>query len=379
MSEMEKVMGALDKIQTQMSDFEKSKAAEIKVAQDGVESVKATVDGVRKQVQEMAEVVKAVNKMPQGDRELCREFGKLVVKSASEGTNADGGYLVADEISTKIKSVQNQYGLVRQIFGAEIVPMASDVLKLPVDTYEETSGNVPVPAATSENAQISESNVAQLDQVTLTAAKYGTLSHISNELLDDAFVDYLGAYLMPKLARQAAKIEDGIVFTAATYGLLKSTSIPSLVMDSGDTAFSDVTADYLSQMQDEVVDDALMDGGYILHRSNLGTLKRLKGTDGQYIWGPASASEPATLHGYPVLRGGIFPARSASAVSTGFVLFGDVRKACVVGERLQRRIVASKEFRFDYDQTSIRMTFRFAYSTNSNIGRALCRLVTAAA
>ena len=46
---------------------------------------------------------------------------------------------------------------------------------------------------------------------------------------------------------------------------------------------------------------------------------------------------------------------------------------------LQRRIVASKDFRFDYDQTAIRMTFRFAYSTNANIGRALCRLVTAAA
>lgn len=375
----------LDEVDSNLKDFEKSTKAEVAAAKNGVEELKTSLNETRKQLQELAEIAK--RGIPSDKKEFFHEFGATILKSyrpdgkkaASAGTDSTGGYLVEDSFVHEIRSAQNQYGLVRQVMGGSIVPMASDVVKIPVDTYEDTSGNVPVPAAVSENTQITESDDADLSQVTLTASKYATLNYVSNELLQDAFVPFLGAYLFPKIAKQKSKKEDGIVFTAASTGLFNSSNIRSYTLDSGATGFTNLTGDDLILATDEVVDDALNDGKYIMHRSLISHIRTLKGSDGQHLWTPLAAGEPASINGYPYMRGAICPARSASAVSTGFVLFGDPSLACVVGERGQMRLDSSPDFKFDYDQVAIRLIFRFAFATNENIGRALVRIKTAAA
>lgn len=377
---IDKLMSALDKANDSIEDLKKSHAAELEAQKTGTQKLEADLAEQQKELQRFAMMAKRGFECS-AERDLYAGFGKQIVdsargKAASEGTDADGGYLVADEYSTKIKSAQNQYGLVRRVYGADIYPMASDVLKVPVDTYEETSGNTPVPAATSENAAISESDDAQLGQVTLTAQKYATLNPISNELIDDAFVDYIGAYLMPKLARQASKIEDQVVFTTATTGLLNSSNVEAVTMS--ETAFSDINFEYLLDMQDAVVDDALVDGQYIMHRSIVNLLRKQKGND-NYYWAPAAAGEPPMMVGYGYEKGSIFPAASASAVNTGFALFGDVKLGSVFGERLTRSIKVSEHYGFNTDQQYVRMTFRIALGTNSNIGKAIAVLKTAAA
>lgn len=378
MSDENKVLDAIQKASEKLDSFEKSNGAAIKAANEGVAKVQADLDAFRKQHQELAETVKLVKTMPTGEREICRELGKIIVKAASEGTDSAGGYTVNDELRTNILSVQNQYGVIRQIFGSNIVPMASDVTKIPVDTFEE-SGTVPVPAAVSENAQISASDDADLDQVTLTAAKKATLNYISNELVQDSFVDFIGAYLLPKIARQASKLEDQIVLTTASTGLLNTSNVQIVNMGAGNTSFADLDYDMLLDLEDAVVDDALQDGMFLGNRTVWNLLRKLKGTDGQYIAAPASAGEPMTVRGYPFMRSSVMPAKTASAVSTGFLIFGDITKGCVVGERGERKISVSDDFRFDYDQKAVRMTFRFAFATNSNIGRAISVLKTAAA
>lgn len=384
MSEQDKLLTRLDEIDSGIKEYQKTSKAEIDVAKNGVEEVKKHMDAQAKQIQDIALLVK--NGISKGERELSSEMGALIIKAfrepvkraASEGTDGAGGYLVNDDLRTNILSVQNQYGLARKVFAGAIYPMASDVTKVPVDTFEE-SGTVPVPEATSENAAISESDDADLSQVSLTAQKYATLNYISQELLDDSFVSYVGAYLTPKLARQAAKIEDGVVFTAASTGLMNTTNVQSVSLESGDTSFADVTFDKLMDMQDAVVDDALASGFYLAHRSIINKLRKLKGSDGQYIWTPAAGNEPAMILGYGYDKGTILPSMGDSAAAKGFILFGDPKLGAVFGERLQRRISASEHFRFNYDQVAVRMTFRIALGTNANIGRALCVLKTAAA
>ncbi|NCC35293.1 MAG: phage major capsid protein, partial [Chloroflexia bacterium] len=167
-------------------------------------------------------------------------------------------------------------------------------------------------------------------------------------------------------------------FTTATTGIFNSTNMQRLVMTGGATAFTDVTVDDLINMEDEVYNSALMNGMYLGHRSIINIIKKLKGTDGQYLWAPAQGPEPSTINGYPVMKGEILPARSNSAISTGFVAFGDPTMAAIVGERIGRTISTSDQYRFNYDQVAIRMTERFAFATNSNLGKALCVLVTAA-
>jgi len=376
MSDENKLLSRLDVIESGLNDFTKSHKAELKASAEGVEKVKADIADIRKQNQEIAELVKSG--ISHADKPVVRMLGEAVLKAASEGTDGSGGYLVNDDLQTAIKSAQNQYGLVRQLFGAAIVPMQADVTKFPVDTFEDTDANAPIPTATSENAQISESNTAQLSQVTLTANKYATLNYISNELVDDSFVDYIGAYLLPKIARKAGKIEDTIVFTTASTGLLATSNVQVVNMVAGQTSFNNLSTDHFQDLEDAVVDDALMEGRYILHRSCLGLVRKLKGNDGHPIWTPFAGGDAPTINGYGYSVASIFPSKSASAVSTGFVLFGDITKGCVVGERMERKISVSDDFKFDYDQKAVRMTFRFAYATNANIGRAISVLKTAA-
>ena len=377
MSEENKILDAIQKSSDKLNDFIKSSGAEVKAAKDGVETVKADVAAIRKQHQELAELVKAG--VPKKDREICGELGKIIVKAASGGTDATGGYTVNDELTTFIKSVQNQYGVVRRLFGSSIYPMQSDVTKVPVDTFEDTTANAPVPTATNENAQISASNDAQLDQLTLTASKYATLNYISNELVDDSFVDFIGAYLLPKIGRKAARIEDQIVLSTASTGLFNTSNVQVVNMKAGETSFNNLNFDHLLDLEDAVVDDALENGMYLGHRTILNVLRKIKGNDGQYLYAPAVAGEAATIRGYGFERAQVAPAISSSAVSTGFLLFGDITKGCMVGERNERRIAVSDDFKFDYDQKAVRMTFRFAFATNANIGRAISVLKTAAA
>jgi HK97 family phage major capsid protein len=385
MSDESKLLARLDEIDGGIKDYQKSVKADIDVAKHGVDEVKKNMEAQQKQIQDMAVLIK--NGIPRGEREMAGEMGALILrayrghgvqKAASEGSDGAGGYLVNDDLRTNILSVQDQYGLARKVFAGAIVPMASDVTKIPVDTFEE-SGTVPVPEATSENAAISASDDADLSQVSLTAQKYATLNYVSNELIDDSFVNFLGAYLTPKLARQAAKIEDTVVFTTATTGLMNSANIQSVSMDAGETSFADVTFDNLLDMQDAVVDDALASGMYFAHRSVINKLRKVKGSDGQYIWTPAAGNEPAMILGYGYEKGTILPTMAQTAAAKGFILFGDPKLGAVFGERMQRKISASPEFRFNYDQVAIRMTFRIALGTNANIGRALCVLKTAAA
>ena len=382
--ELNKVLSTLDAVDVRLKDFEKSSKAEIAAATKGVETVQNELANTRKQLQEIAEIAKK-GRVRGEQGEVFRDLGETIVKSyaargqkaASGGTDASGGYLVNDDLRTNILSAQNQYGVVRRLMAGQIVPMASDVTKIAVDTFEDTSGNVPVPGAVSENAQISASNDAQLSQVTLTASKYATLNYVSNELMQDAFVDFLGAYLFPKIARQKAKKEDQIVFTTASTGLLASSNIQQYQLGSGQTSFSDLTGDDLRLACDSVVSDALANGRFIMHRSMGSFVRTLKGSDGQYLWAPLASGDPATIDGYPYEYAEVFPARTASAANTGFALFGDLRLGVVVGERGDYRMDVSNDFRFDYDQVAVRMVFRFAMNTNANIGRALVCIKTA--
>lgn len=382
----EKLMSQLDSVESKLNDYVKSGAAAHKAAAEGVEKLQSEILEMRKQNQEIAQMASKISASSKGEREVFSTFGKGIVdgfrnKAASTTTTA-GGYLVDDESDHTIRSVQNTYGLVRRIWGDQIIPMVTDTLTVPTDTFEVSgvsgTGNVPTPASTSENSAITESADAVLGQITLTCTKYATLNYISNELLQDSFVSFIGAYLIPKIARQMSKIEDTVVFTTATTGLFNSSNMQRLVMDGGNTAFVDMTVDDLINMEDEVASDALMDAMYLGHRSVINIVKKLKGTDGQYIWNPAAGPEPATINGYSVMKGDILPARSATAISTGFIAFGDPAKAAVVGERMGRSIKVSEEYRFNYDQAAIRMTERFAYNSDANIGNALCVLVTAA-
>lgn len=385
MADIEKLATTLDSINDRIKEFERSAKAAEKANED-IDSLKADLAQQKAQLQEVFEASKRIPTMPKSEREEARMIGETVVKcrkgvlkQQSEGTDADGGYLVADEFATAIRSTQNSYGAVRKIWGNQIIPMASDVLKVPVRTYGDTTGNQPEMQTISENAQIS-SDTGKVGQISLTASKYGTLVYVSRELVADAFVDYVGAYLRDQIAMEAAKKEDDLVFNTASTGLLSSTNIQTVTLDGGLVQFQDLTIEALRECQDAVTDEAWEMGGYFCHRSIRTMLRNLRANadeKGPFLWGDASAGVPPSLDGFDLQFVSKMPARAASAANTGFLLFGDLPKAMLVGQRGGAELATSADFRFDYDQIAVRYLFRFAYGTDANLGRAACKLKTA--
>lgn len=386
--QVDKVLAGLDKIEARMNDYEKSREAAEKAAKEGDAVVAAEIAEVRKQNQELAALVR--RGIPSTEKDMHVEMsktmaaavkdavaGRSVSKAATEGTAADGGYTVAPEYQTAIKTAQNQYGVARRL--VEFVPMASNQAYIATDTFEETSGNVPEPSQVSEAAQISESAAAKVNQVSVTAYKQACLTYVSRELADDSFVSggYLSGFLLPKLARRKAKREDTIVIVN---GIIGSNNVLSLTLDAGKTSFEDLHFDDIRAATDKIVDDAMADGQVICHRTIESILCTLKDSEKRYIWKDApSMREQGSIWGMPVNRASVMKARSQSASATGFMIVGDPRLGCVVGERLGMSLETSKDFKFDYDLIAVKLVWRMGYGDNSDIGRAVCVIKTASA
>ncbi len=93
----------------------------------------------------------------------------------------------------------------------------------------------------------------------------------------------------------------------------------------------DMDAEDILAMIDKTPSDALGNGKLYLHRTLNSLLRKLKTTDGIYVWQPPTQSGPATAWGYPIVNPEAFPTTSDDAEDTPFALFGDLRKACLFG------------------------------------------------
>jgi HK97 family phage major capsid protein len=160
---------------------------------------------------------------------------------------------------------------------------------------------------------------------------------MTRELLEDEEID-LFAFVGERVAQGFAKAEDLAFFIgdgSGTYGsftgVLKHASANIVTMASTKVAFSQMTADDLLDMQDATPTEALANGKYYMHRSILSIVRKLKGSDGQYIYQAPGEGLPATIWGKPVVIVEAMIASSASAVSTKFVIFADLKKATILG------------------------------------------------
>jgi HK97 family phage major capsid protein len=383
MIDHDKLLGRLDVIDGKINDFTASRTAELMEIKEGTEKVVADLDAQRKQLQEIAEVTKRIPEMPKGVVEEKAALAQFIVHSwskpddfvaeqraLSEGTDAAGGFLVADEQVKTIRQAQENYGVVRRLWTP--YPMQSDVTQVPVDEYlTDDAWTVSVYA---ENAQIAATD-AEIRNLTLTAEKIATLTYISSELLQDSFVDVIGTWLTEKLARKAAHREDSYVFSDTTYGLEVVTGLQTTTIAS--TAYTGVTGNELIQAEDDVVSDALNGAKFLAHRSVLNIVRTLKDGNSAYVWGASLvAGSPPTINGYGVERVEVMPKRSASTDDDVFAYFGDMNMGYIFGERGGERLDASRDFRFDYDQTALRWIERIAGNSNAQIGKAITKITT---
>lgn len=306
------------------------------------------------------------------------EFAKAVftkdsvtIKAMTEGTDSAGGYLVPDEIVPTLARVIENYGIIRR--NATVLPMSRQNLNI-----ASLASGVTV-YWPGEGSAITESQPT-LGNVGLVAKKLAALIPVSGELMEDSSLA-MANLLATLVGESMAAEEDRVGFAGQVAGgdpfdgILYKTGVTSVVMGSGDTAFSNVDADDLSDLIAAVTSGAAAGAKFYMHRTIFNLVRKLKDSQGSYIYVPPAGTQPGTLWGYPYELVEQMPALSASGASKPFIAFGNLRNL-YLGDRKRMSMDTSIHFKFNMDLTYLRFIERIAIDVA--VPSAFSILVTAA-
>ncbi|MCX8156701.1 MAG: phage major capsid protein [Verrucomicrobiae bacterium] len=294
--------------------------------------------------------------LPSSPREnlagLCREVLGAEYKAALTATDIP----LPTQFSGEIVELVAQYGAARR-YGT-VFPLGAGVVKLPRLKTDPVFGLIAMSAGVPEKSP-------QLELVTLSASKWGGLIRLPAEIEADSVVA-MGQFLARYAARQLARIEDVVFFTAdgtGTYdglqGLTKSTLTNGMVsqMAATKTRYSDSTLGNWRALR--AVPDAAVLGGaaYYCHPSFEQHLAGFN-TSGDRPYN-AHAAQGATLDGFPVRWVDTLPPYSTAAnAAKVFALFGDLSYQ-YLAVRGGVNIAASVEAAFSTDEILVRALERF--------------------
>lgn len=271
------------------------------------------------------------------DRHLC---GKVLVHNVlSEGTDADGGYLVPEDFERDIVTALEEENVIRSL--AKVITTQHE-RKIPVATGHSTA------QWTAENAAYTESNPT-FGQKQIDAFKLTDLCRVSVELLQDSAFD-IEDYLMKEFAR-AFGIAEEQAFCVGT-GVNQPTGIFTANGGQvGVTAASStaITADELISLVYSLKAPYRRNAKFLLNDATISIIRKLKDNNGAYLWQPSvQAGQPDRLLGYEIYTSPYVPTVAAGALA---IAFGDFKNYWI-GDRAGRTVQRLNEL----------------YATNGQIG-----------
>jgi HK97 family phage major capsid protein len=208
---------------------------------------------------------------------------------------------------------------------------------------------------TSELAAIGSADPT-FGRMQLNAYKYGQLVRLSRELLEDTGVDIEG-FLARDFGRALGRVTN-VQYTVGT-----GSSAPQGVMTAVGTATTGATGgtgvpsfDNLIDVLYSVNSDYRSNGAvWMMRDSTAGYIRKLKDTDGQYLWQPSTqVGQPDRLLGFPVIENPAVAATGTGVLSIAFGDFSSFYVRMVGGVRVEQ----STERYFDTDEVAWKAVMR---------------------
>lgn len=256
-------------------------------------------------------------------------------KALSVGTDPDGGYVVNPDLSGRIVMKVFESSPMRAYASVQVI--SSDALEGLFDLNEASSGWV------GETDSRGETNTPQLGKWRIPAHELYAKPKATQKLLDDASIN-MEAWLASKVAEKFARDEANafVVGTGSnkprgflTYS--SGTTLPGTIerFDTGvNGAFAaapnggDVLINALYGLKQQYRANAT----WFMNRATLKLTRKLKDTDGAYLWSPGiAAGQPASLLGYPVASFEDMPDPATDSLS---IAVGDMREAYQIVDRI---------------------------------------------
>ena len=313
--------------------------------------VRASQEGHEDQIRPVGHVVK-----PSNDVETIRSLARGEIRSAEFGQErrdvltSSTGAPVPTSFYDQVIMLARAVGPMLNV-ATTLNTAGGENLQIPrLSTY--SVGTVNAQAAT-----LGESDPAFSAFITLGAFKYGFLTQISRELLEDSGVDILDLLAMncgnalgfavnTALTTGTDTTEPNGVVTASGSGITGGTAV------SGAFTYENLVSLYYSL---DPAARALPGIGFMAKGSSIAAMRTLKDGAGNFVFQPSmSESTPDRVLGVPLYEN---PAMAAIATSAKSVLAGHFPSyyvRTVGGIRLDR----SDDFAFSSDLITFRCTFR---------------------
>lgn len=266
---------------------------------------------------------------------------KLMEKTATynyTGDDARGGYLIPEELMTEVLRVaEKQYGLARREM--RYLPFSGPGNERKIPTL---ATSVSVSWVNEAGAKPGTNPVFGL--VTQTLKKLAAIIPFTEELLEDSAIN-LTAFVAELFAEAVAKEEDAQFFygTGSPWtGILNNGSVGSVALGTG-LGVSSVSFEKLIDMQDECPTGALPGAKYYMNRQIFSYLRKLRAdavsaADGAGVFLlPPSKTDIEDILGFPIEFSDSFPGKTLTGASKPFVVFGNLKLACIFGDKQQIR------------------------------------------
>lgn len=283
-----------------------------------------------------------------GERRGSYEFRDLTKGSATAGGNT-----VPTSFRAQLMEHMIETSAIRQTRVTVLSTNSGEDLQVPKTTAHSTASLV------SEAAAISESDPT-FGQVTLGAFKYALLIQTSRELLEDTGVDLTG-YLAAQAGRAIGNASGAHFATGDGSAKPNGIATAATAGVTGGTGQSGVpTTNELIDLLYSVIAPYRRNGEWQVSDATVAALRKLKDSDGQYIWAPGLiAGEPDTLLGHRVV---VNPDIADAALSARSVIFGDHSKY-MIRDVNGVEVARSDDYAFANDL----VTWRFVFRTDGDL------------
>ncbi len=228
-----------------------------------------------------------------------------------EGNDANGGYLVPEEWDSRLIDKLEEENIFR---GIATTITTSGEHKINI------AGTKPAAAWIEEGGALTFGD-ATFDQIVLDAHKLHVAIKVTEELLyDNAF--NLEGYIIDQFGKAIGNAEEDAFLngdgTGKPTGIFAATGGGEIAVTLDNTKIA--TDDILTLIY-ALKRPYRKNAKFILNDSTLATLRKLKDTNGAYIWQPSyQAGEPDSLCGYSVLTSAYCPELAAGKAA---IAFGD--------------------------------------------------------
>jgi HK97 family phage major capsid protein len=355
-------------------------------------------DGMIAEAGKLQQRAQAIKEGEDRGRELDESFRKVTGRDKSENRPKSGlgewarnarmgdGYDVAPVLGAEARAIATKgtearamsasggvaadgvYGQLWQyaVAGSQLLQAGVDIinttdgntLPLPVATVHATTGtsNAALPVAISANGAIT-ANDATLTTVNLSVSKYGYLTLVPSELVQDAAFDLEG-YLAKAAGRELARTIAYIAATAAIAGFTTAgvTGPTGTATTLGNQATAGQGTDLIYQLYHSVLPEYRSDAAFVMNDTAAALVRQLKSTTtGAGVWQPAlTAGDPDLLVGKPVYISPQIASMAANAKSIFFGEWSALKVRIAGGIRFER----SSEYAFGNDQVAFRALVR---------------------